>query len=242
MEASGIVGIVSGVTITIIVAFIIYEIQRKEKEPWWDIATNNWFQDLPDGLRDLSYNGESIKNLSVSKVVIWNNGRATIFKRDIDEDNPLKIEAEDNIKILNAKVTITPENKQERFSVSLSDDKTIATISFLDEKYSYLDSHEGIIVQLVHTGTSSAKINTFGKIVDGLKLKRGHLERKSSYGGGALSFGLLGALILGVGLRDWVDWGSFGVGVFIMLLGLFIFLLQRQGRVPAELRQFLNNS
>jgi len=184
-------------------------------------------------LQGVSYKGESIKNLSVSKVVIWNNGGATISKKDIDKDEPLKIVAENNIIILDAKV-IEPGNKRGKFSVSLSDDRTSATISFKEssekshKESGYLDRYEGIIVRLVHTGTSSAKVNTVGKIIGGLKLKRGHLE-SSPHGEAAIACSVLGVLsvveILLAGVTVGVNLVALGVGFFFIVFGLIIFFI-----------------
>ena len=125
---------------------------------------------------------EAIKSLTVTQILFWNGGRTKIDKTDVD-DNPITIVASDDNKILEAKV------------VHISNDKTNFS---LEQKtniihFNFLDSGNGGVIQIVHTGLSNENITLDGYVEE--SRFNGKIERiiisKTSYG-------LLIVLFLGI--------------------------------------------
>jgi hypothetical protein len=103
------------------------------------------------------HNGQPIRNLTVTKVSFWNGGRQTINASDVVKADPVRITLTEG-HILEAPVLFF-KNKANQFAAELSaDGKTIAIT------FDYMDKDEGVILQILHTGKSSANISVVGKI------------------------------------------------------------------------------
>lgn len=113
---------------------------------------------------NITYKGENIKNLTVTKVVFWNNAYPTINSTDIAE--PISVIALDG-KILDINI-LAGHHSSNNISISISSDYK-ATISF-----DYLDRKEGGVIQLVHTGNV-----LYGMILSG-KIKSGKIKFSDS--------------------------------------------------------------
>lgn len=113
---------------------------------------------------ELLYNNKKIKDLSITKFVIWNSGNEVINRSDIVDVKPLQILTSqlDTI-ILDARI------------VGQSDETNMFTIKKSDEikvefGFDYADSGDGIVVQILHTGESST-LTVDGKIKGGKEFK-----------------------------------------------------------------------
>jgi hypothetical protein len=103
----------------------------------------------------VSFKGKNLRNISVSKVAIWNDGTETIHRSDIAEAAPLRVVVSD-AELLDSTVlkTTSPANQ---FGL-----KQVENSVLVD--FDYLDRHQGAIVQLVHTGKSSSNITLGGAL------------------------------------------------------------------------------
>ena len=126
----------------------------------------NSFMHTPqlDNLR-VFYQGVNIENLTISKILFWNDGTETIDREDIETVNHLRILSSNGVELLDAKV-LTTNNQSCQFTVNLSSDKTSALLSF-----DYLDKKQGAVIQIVHTGTSSKDLNVTGDIKGAIAIK-----------------------------------------------------------------------
>jgi hypothetical protein len=93
--------------------------------------------------------------------------------QDVAPTDPLRIEAKDSHKILQAEIVYT-RTKANNFSVNLS-----AEHNFVSIKFDYFHTNEGIVIDLYHTGASGEEINLFGTIKGVHKIKSGTLEEGS---------------------------------------------------------------
>jgi hypothetical protein len=155
----GIVGTVLGI-IGLITGYVFYRKGLRVKEPYYSIISNNLMQDglaKLDGLQ-ISYKGQIISNLTVSRLIVWNDGVETIDKNDVVKSDPLRLECVSNNHILDANV-IFQNNQSNQILITIGKQGAEAKISF-----DYLDKNDGAIFQIFHTGKSSDDLVIKGKI------------------------------------------------------------------------------
>jgi hypothetical protein len=106
---------------------------------------------------EISYHGQEVSNLTVTKFAFWNHGRDPIRQEDIPTAAPILIKTKGGAKILDAKVIqfTTAENK---FAINADADACGIGFEYLGEK-------DGAIVQLLHTGRSSQDIEVVGTVI-----------------------------------------------------------------------------
>lgn len=152
----GIVGIVIG----IIVSYYFYRKSLREKAPYWAISSNNLIQGFSSKVQDLQviFQEKKVENLTISKILFWNNGAETIDKDDIGTINHIRIIPKKNILLLDGKI-LASNNESSQFNVRLNEDENCAYLDF-----AYLDEKQGAVIQIIHTGTSSQDLEVVGKI------------------------------------------------------------------------------
>lgn len=116
----------------------------------------------------ISYCGHPIGNLTVSRFAIWNSGNKLLNSNDVVDTKPLSISSDiDGPEILDVSI-IKLSEESNKFSV----DKKSAHCAEI--KFDYMDKQDGIVVQILHTG-SVEKIFLTGLIKGGKKIKNtGH--------------------------------------------------------------------
>ncbi len=147
---------------------VFYRKGKKTKKPTYTIVTNNLVR---DSIKDIdsvqiTYKGENIPNLSVSKVTFWNAGKDTIQKFDMSKNFPLKVTIKEGYRILDAKI-IYQKNVASSIKAHLNPKKNEVIISF-----DYLDFEDGFVLQIFHTADSSDEICVSGKIKTVRKLEK----------------------------------------------------------------------
>lgn len=112
----------------------------------------------------ISYCGQTIDNLAVTRFAIWNSGNKLLNSNDIVDTKPLSITSnDDGSDILDASI-IKRSEESNKFTI----DKKSAHCAEL--QFDYIDKQEGIIVQILHTG-SAKNISLSTLIKGGKKLK-----------------------------------------------------------------------
>lgn len=146
--------------LSVILAVIFFIKSRRSKEPRYAIRSTNLIRDFTSRLEalEMTYAGKRISNLTVTKLLFWNNGKDTINGRDIASADPLMVKVKDEYKILDSSLLYT-KNDANQFSIRHSDDGSHVLIQF-----DYLDQGEGGVIQLLHTGKSSGDIEVCGSI------------------------------------------------------------------------------
>lgn len=158
------IGLVTGF-IGIGVAIVLYFKSKRDKGPSWAIRTVNLFQDYAGSIKglEIQYNGEKVKNLSVSKILFWNKGALTIDKTDLADADPLRLEAQGKARILGA-MLVSVNNHASRPLLTLPMENSVI-ISF-----DYLDRGQGFVIQAIHEGTSSTDLQIKGAIKGAVKI------------------------------------------------------------------------
>ncbi len=151
-----------------ILTVVFYRKGKKTKKPTYMIITNNLVR---DSIKDIdsvqiTYKGENIPNLSVSKVTFWNAGKDTIQKFDMLKKFPLKVTIKEGHRILDSKI-IYQKNIASSAKAYLNPKKNEVIISF-----DYLDFEDGFVLQVFHTADSSDEICVSGTIKTVRKLEK----------------------------------------------------------------------
>lgn len=160
---------------------------------------------------ELSYAGNPLLELRVTKVAFWNDGRETLHGKDIAEadpltiyfNNPYSVETDQGIIeciILDADISFS-KNPANKFSAAVSNDRQSASINF-----DYIDKGEGAVVRVFHTGMAKLRLkgSLKGAKYIGICPQRGMSRRAELIfltAVGVLSIPMLALAILGVDTR-----------------------------------------
>lgn len=195
-----------GIFIGFFISYYFYRKSLRQKEPLWAIRSNNIIKDSRQVIENLTvlYNNVSVDNLTISMLILWNDGDETINRQDIETINKLRINCTGESQILDARV-IASNNSSSQFNVIKPESCKCAYISF-----EYLDKSQGAVIQVVHTGLSSDALVVVGDI-KGVKKIRNVSEipkLSNSFGfnktitytriGSSLIFGGLALMAIGI--------------------------------------------
>lgn len=144
---------------------------RKSKKTFLITYTVRTIQLIKDGIEKLktlaiTYNGEQIPNLTISKIALWNNGTEYIDKSIIASKNPIKVKIDNNYDILDAEI-LYEKNTSNDFKIKIDINK-----KYIDVDFEYFDIKEGIVLQVYHTGKNSGNITIKGQIKSGKGINR----------------------------------------------------------------------
>lgn len=104
------------------------------------------------------YRDREVDTLTSSAVAIWSAGNRTIEGSDITSAEPLAIEAVSPTRILDARIAYV-HSRATSFAAELATDGSRVTLRF-----DYLDTGDGGVLQVLHTGASSDCIAVVGRI------------------------------------------------------------------------------
>lgn len=110
------------------------------------------------------FNGEEINNISVTQFAIWNSGNEEIRREDLASEGKLCIKSRGKAKILDAIITVESEHTNKFCIKSIND-------NCIELDFEYVDKKEGIILQIVHTGS-------FLDLLADVKIKGGQITQK----------------------------------------------------------------
>lgn len=161
----GLAGLVLAVG-SVLLSVYLYQKSRRDKEPCWAIRTINLVRDRSSRLSgiEVRYEGATVTNLSVSKVVFWNQGSEIIDGQDIVPDHPIRLEGRRATRILVAKLLAT-NNEASNIALTITDGR--GTIAF-----DYLGASHGGVFQVVHDGRSSRDLTVVGTIKGADRIRR----------------------------------------------------------------------
>lgn len=183
---------------SIIITIYIYIRSRKDKKPTYIIRTINLIRDTIKNIDNVKilYKNDTINNLSISKIALWNDGKETINSADVAPIDPIKIAIKNEYDILYADF-LYKKNEVNNFKYEIASDKKTINITF-----DYFDFEEGFILQIFHTGNSSLDLCIKGTIKTVKKIIRNEVtaesDRKYFFQGICfLLFVIIAAFILG---------------------------------------------
>ena len=238
----------------LILAYVFYRRAQRGKEPAWDIDSVNLVRNITSSLEGLSllYKGKEVPNITVSKVIFWNNGRSTIDRTDIAPADPVRIKAGPGVRLLHATV-LAANSAPSQFGITHESIDESVLIDF-----EYLDDGQGAVVQVVHDGLRSSDIEVTGSIKGAARVARKAIARVGSPSmlrprarravalAGSyllLAFGLAGLALYLLSLASPREGSSdYGALLFLFVLvtiGALLNIAQWRQPCPRELEAFL---
>lgn len=160
--------------LSIVVSIISYLRSKKEKKPLYNMKhfdlVRGHLKKL-DGVR-ISFHGEDVKDLTLTRLAFWNKGRDTIDKKDIAQADPLRVTVPRESRILEVNIDYV-HNPVNDIKCVISDDRTSVFITF-----DYLHTLEGCVLTIYHTATGS-QVEIKGTIKGAGKARNGVIEKDS---------------------------------------------------------------
>ncbi len=119
----------------------------------------------------VQFDGKKVPRLSLSQIIIWNNGRKAIRGEDITPKDPIKFSFGDDAEILKAEILkFTRAANESRTSI---EEKNRQDVLY---QFSFLNHGDGALIRILHTGRQtwphcfgtligpSKGVESFGKI------------------------------------------------------------------------------
>lgn len=113
-------------------------------------------ENIPSDL-SISFKGETVPRVMLSRLVVWNDGRATLDGGDVADRDPLRIEVADGV-VLHAEVE-TRTRDVNGVAVSFDDGAPSLLLEF-----DFLDPQDGAVISVLHTGPHWYAIRVAGTI------------------------------------------------------------------------------
>lgn len=140
----GIIGI--GATIT---GLYLYKASRIGPKPAYQLDSLRLIgkkkSALPEEV-EIRFGDKSVSQLTKTHVVLWNSGNATLYGKNIIEDDPLRFEFSESTEILQVRV-VRETRKSNKFVANISSNSPNQVICSFD----YLDARDGVFIELLHT-------------------------------------------------------------------------------------------
>lgn len=161
----------------IIFTIYFYIKGKKVKKPVYMIRTINLVREKIKKIDKINilYNGNSINDLSITKIAFWNEGKETIDNNDIAKNDPLRLSISNDYMFLDAKI-IYQKNTANDFKILMSQDH-----KYIDINFDYFDFEEGIVLQIIHTGNKNNDISLNGKIKSVKNIRRKESKHSISH-------------------------------------------------------------
>jgi hypothetical protein len=119
---------------------------------------------------EIRYQGERVKNLSLTKLALWNRGNDTVNIHDVASTDPLRIVIDPPAKLLGAEL-IYATNPANNFKIFTNLQTGEVKIEF-----EYFHTYEGIVAQIYHTGSKDNPIMLKGTVKGVSKIIRSSPE------------------------------------------------------------------
>jgi hypothetical protein len=198
--------------IGVLATIFAYIKQRRVKRLSYSVQSTSFIRDYKSTIPrlDVTYDGRTIQNLTITTFLIWNSGTETIDNADIANADPLQFIPDEDSTILYCEVAAMslPANR-----VSITSNKL---------SFDYLDKDEGAVVKILHTGISSS-VQFFGTLkgttVRSQKLVRAKFQLQKQFYfiiPASISSFVFGAL----SMQDNTSKYRYAIGLILLSLGL----------------------
>lgn len=183
---AGVIGVV-----TLPLSIYLYLRQKRERKPRFDHRSYEIIENLSSKITgiDVTYGGNSIPNLTITKIAFWNVGRETITTSDIPEKEPLGVRFDEGTEILDSSV-VYQSTEANNFSITSAKGLNECEIGF-----DYIDCDDYVIFQILHSG-GTANIDFAGRVkgvgrIQKSRLKNANDEFEKWFIGGLIIWGIV---------------------------------------------------
>ena len=137
--------------VSFIYAIICQQKNKEKKEFSFCLKSNHLIRGKRSKFEKLSitYDGQQIEDLCVSKFTVWNSGNRTLNRTDMVESKELTISVTDECRILDVEL-IACSDETNGFSVKIENEHTVKVL------FEYADKKDGAVIQIIHTGTNES--------------------------------------------------------------------------------------
>jgi hypothetical protein len=155
--------------VSIIVSVSLYFRSRKEKILVYMTKSFNLIHNSVVRIPGLSikYEDNNIDNFTLTKVAFWNKGRGTISNIDIAPMDRVGIYPKEDVAILSAAITYKTRDSN-NFSLEKLQNGIIVN-------FDYIDFHQGVIIDVYHTGQDIDSFIIKGTVKGGYDLRAGDI-------------------------------------------------------------------
>ena len=226
----GLVGSVAG-----LVGFVLHFTGRRQKDLAYAVQGIGVIDESMSSFGDLqvTFNGQSVERVAVSRVLFWHRGEETIHGSDVPDSDPLRIIIGGDARVLSSRILAVSR------SVVAPQVATVGETDRVGLDFEFLDRDDGFTVEIVHTGLNPLDLDVTGTIM-GLRHGIREVEDNMLFGDfemlygredftkarrASLMLGVFGSMLvtLGVLVAVRLDWGT-AAKVFssasLVLLGL----------------------
>lgn len=130
-----------------IFAYWLYRRGINRKQIWWDVHCTNlthpYFQKLKN--INIQYDKDTIYDISVLRLMIWNSGSDVIRQEDIAKNHPINFIADEETRFLDAKLIAS---NNDSIVINLHKEENEVAIDF-----EYLEANQGLVVEILYTGS-----------------------------------------------------------------------------------------
>lgn len=162
--------------IGIVLAIFFYIRSKRQRVPIYSVRSINLVEQSIEKIDNIEilYSGSTVKNLSIARVAIWNQGKETINNTDIAPSDPIKIICTGTTSFLGLKIVYekNPVNNFFLFPVPNPTKPDEDLQNEMTVNFDYLDYEEGAIIQVFHTGKTGDEIQVVGSIKGAGKINR----------------------------------------------------------------------
>ena len=206
--------------ISTIFAFYSYFKNKKQRTPTYAKRTINLIKDNVKkiGAVEIFFQNKLIKNLSITKIAFWNDGKETINLDDVAKNDLIKFKIKDDYKILDAKI-IYEKNPANAFHISTSPDNKHISLTF-----DYFDFGEGIVLEISHTGNNSSDFSILGSI----KSVRCFKDNSTGMILPAFLINLFDKLFSKIKFKTIIGWTTLLAGILIIIFPVSITVIAKK--------------
>jgi len=142
--------------VSIIVSFYLFYKSKKKKKPQYSKRSINVISDSLHNVAnvEVTYLGNKISNLTVTKIAFWNAGNDTLNFSDLASTNKLRIESVGDVTIFNSEV-IYQTSPTNNITTDIKSNK-------INIEFDYFDKNQGGIIKIIHSGKKSSDIVIYG--------------------------------------------------------------------------------
>lgn len=142
-------------------------LSRKQKRPYWTYRNNYIIGKTGEGISGIRilFSDKEVKQVTASKVFLWNKGRDAIKEQDIPKSDLVRLVFPKKIEILDIKLL----NKS-RDSISVELEKIDTEQNhIINCNFNFLDKNDGFVLEILHTGGRDTQIEMAGTILGATK-------------------------------------------------------------------------
>ena len=162
-----IAGVVVGIVATVVVSVLVTLKLARTKDPSWALRGVNVLRDhvaQVEGL-EILYHSKPIESLTVSRLLFWNRGLEAIRNDDIAPDHPIQVACLGDIRMMARSILETNHDACHVTATEIEDERMFTL------RFNHLNHGDGVVVQVIHTGTSPDSITVHGEVI-GASVKR----------------------------------------------------------------------